>query len=182
MYVYIHISVELSLDSDFDMDQAVEVVEDVFEARIEQYTGGSGLDSGAWHASASSAARRLSRCRRSSRPSATRTCRTQRPSGSRSRTGRQRLTRARRAGPSFSWLMRSISQLSSRSRLYAPRSAPRSMARRGLQWSSSLAHACCCGLTHGCDSRSEAEGRRAPGQGVGEVEPSPGQFGSVLCF
>eukprot|EP01043_Picozoa_sp_COSAG02_P025684 COSAG02_NODE_1451_length_12556_cov_3.624258_13_plen_359_part_01 len=55
--VFAWLTGELSLDSDFDMDQAVEVVEDVFEARIEQYTGGSGLDSGAWHASASSAAR-----------------------------------------------------------------------------------------------------------------------------
>jgi hypothetical protein len=35
---------ELSFDGDFDMDAAVEVVEDGIEARIELYTGGSGLD------------------------------------------------------------------------------------------------------------------------------------------
>jgi hypothetical protein len=48
---------ELSFDGDFDMDAAVEVLEDTIEARIEQYTGGSGLEAGAWAAGATDAAR-----------------------------------------------------------------------------------------------------------------------------
>jgi Ca2+-binding EF-hand superfamily protein len=55
--VFAWLTGELSLDGDFDMDQAVEVVEDTIETRIEQYTGGSQVAGVDWGADAAIAAR-----------------------------------------------------------------------------------------------------------------------------